>query len=257
MTDGSPAKKQRREKGGECPVCREQNCCGSYSKSACPESRFAGHPHRNEDTSKYPPHVREKIAELRKRRDGQAKKRPCNLFNTPQGCRFGDKCKYLHKKRTTAPPSSSVNSLAEGSLDTFTQFQQFLEFQRQSAQAKAAGAVSFEDDETNSISIDGRETHWRNFRFVVRDLKLRTHLGLFRAVTREIRLRAMLPCGRQGNRMLSFLLAHRFRAAAEAKMPTPLPTNRARAHGKRFPSVPHAVIQPTARAHAQHGPCKL
>ena len=144
-----------------------------------------------------------------------------------------------------------MNSFAGGSLDTFTRFQQFLEFERQSAQAQAAGAVTSEgDEETNSISIDGRATHWRNFRFVVRALLVRTHLGLFRPVIREIRMRAMLPCGRQGNQMLRFLLAHRFRAATAAKLPTPLPTNSTRAQGKRFPSIPHAVVQPTAPKHS-------
>ena len=129
---------------GACPVCREQNCCGSCTKSACSGSRFAGCPHRNGDISKCPPHVRDKITELKRRKERQTQQRPCNLFNTAEGCRFGDKCKHLHKKRTATPASSTVNSFAEGSLDTFSRHQQFLEFERQSAQAQAAGAVTFE-----------------------------------------------------------------------------------------------------------------
>ena len=261
---GSPHKKQKKE---NCPVCTEQNCPGRWSKSACSKSKYAGHPHRNEDTSKYPPHVRDKIAALKKKPADtglrQQHRGTCRLFNTDKGCHFGDRCKFLHEPRA---PASAVNSFAEvPQSESFAQFQRFLVFERQQKQANAASAVSFED-ETNGI--DGEESHWCKFQLVVRALLVRTHVGSYRfvvrdvnvsvhrrsfcSVAREIRIRARLPCGRQGNPVLCFLLAHRFHAATKAKPPARLPTSRAcdRGQGNRFPSIPHSVIRSAAPTHS-------
>ena len=65
------------------------NCSGRWSKSACSQSKFAGNPHRNEDVSKCPPHVRQQIAELKKKPAGtelrQQQRNTCRLFNTDKG----------------------------------------------------------------------------------------------------------------------------------------------------------------------------
>ena len=65
VDEGSPGKRQKTGAKGSCPVCKDVNCAGKWTKAACQQSRCAGNTSHWEDTSKCPPHVRAKIAQLK------------------------------------------------------------------------------------------------------------------------------------------------------------------------------------------------
>ena len=161
VDEGSPGKRRKQEnqrpEQDSCRVCKDANCAGRYSKSACAQSRYAGHPSAWEDTSKYPPHVRAKIAKLKNAKSEQQprqqrKTQPCNLFNTDKGCHFGDRCRFSHESRAPlASPSAAratVSALTED--DSFARYQRFLELDRQAQQAAAASEVGHD--------VSGRDT---------------------------------------------------------------------------------------------------
>ena len=266
VDEGSPGKRQKTEPKESCPVCKDSNCAGKWTKAACKESRHAGNPSHWEDSGKYPPHVRAKIAQLKKSRgpqQQQQRKGVCNLFNTAKGCHFGDRCRYSHESRApTASPSAArptVSALTED--DSFARYQRFLAFDQQAQQAAAASEIQFDETGRNlmlhrcNFRIVVRDilvrAHHCNFSFVVRDVQVFSHRCNFRSVTRAIRLRALLPCGRQGNSMLAFLLAHRFHSAARAKPPATVTNTYSRGTGQcnKFPSFQHSVIRHAAPTH--------
>ena len=222
----SPAKRHKKDHSGapaaksECPCCHDEGCAGRYDLSGCKESRLAGTPPLH-PLDQYPNWVQSAIARL-KRNPPQSKPKQwngaCRMFNTPGGCSYGKNCKFKHEKngkRQPPPPPPDRTNPATNSVtqhdDEFNRFKRFQEYEREQS---AAQAVSIDDTDDADAGMMGRH------------IASATHRHLFRFCARDIRLSAKLPCGRQGNPMLAFLLARRFQTAAAA---TPAGAHPARA----------------------------
>ena len=210
---GSPAKRRKRDKGegpeaakSECPCCHDSACAGKHDLSGCKASRLAGssplHP-----LESYPRWVQDAITRLQRNRAPTrrpAAKGVCWRFNSPDGCHFGDSCRFKHEKKTstkaaTTPTTTPTTNNIDADDDEFNRFKRFQEYERQQ---REAGTVKYDTNDTEGM--------------MRRYIPFATHRHMFRLCTRDIRLSAKLPCGRQGNPMLAFLLARRFITAAAA-----------------------------------------
>ena len=207
----SPGKRRKKDNGGgpdtvkpECPCCHESECAGKFTLSGCKESRQAGRSPLHSIGS-YPRWVQDAITRLQ--RKPTSPRRPmgtahgvCWRFNTPDGCHFGDGCKFKHEKTGKAAPAPAA--LATNNIEGDNEFERFKRFQEYERQQRAASTVTYDTEDAEGM--------------MGRYIAFATHRRLFRLCTRDIRLSAKLPCGRQGNPMLAFLLARRFTTATAA-----------------------------------------